>query len=53
MPLDAALIDEYILAITSDEQKIAVRNSTPVTIVKQHDASANTLFTEKIGKMGT
>lgn len=44
--LDTASIDDHILAILPDEQRIAVRKSNPVYFEKQQDTSANAVSTK-------
>lgn len=40
-------IDEHTANILPEEQKVTIHNLTPVTIVKQHDTSANAVFRKK------
>lgn len=45
--LGTAFIEEHILAVLPDVEKIAVRKSTPVAIMKQYDMFANAAFTKQ------
>lgn len=45
--LGTVFIDEYILAIIPDAQKVTVRKSTSVAMLKQFGISANALLTKQ------
>lgn len=50
--LGTAFIDEHILALRSDEQKVTAQKITPVSIVSQSEMYTYAVFAEKYAECG-